>query len=125
MSCYSQKGNSQMYFREDFIHYSVRKLLKDNNWLLLAGQYPNGSDDEIPSMNIMDPILSRDQSPDHRRHSMNKLVPDLVAYKGNHIFIIEMKPKYSLEDERKLIETISIRRNDFLNSLSYLLKFRK
>lgn len=114
-----------MTFREDFIHFQVRNLLKQHSWILLAGQYPNGSDDEVPSLNIMDPELARDKSPDHRRHSKNKLVPDLVAQKGYKILVVEMKPKYSSEDEYKLFEMIHNRRNDFLTSLNALIETRK
>jgi len=114
-----------MAFREDFIHYQIRNHLRRAEWVLLAGQYPNGSDDEIPSLNIMDPELARDKSPDHRRHSKNKLVPDLVAQKRNNILVIEMKPRYSADDESKLFEIINTRRNDFLASLNSLLKSRE
>ena len=55
----------------------------------------------------MDPYFARDQSPDHRRHSLNKLVPDLIAYRDNEFLIIEMKPRYSKADEDKLLELLS------------------
>ena len=110
--------------REDFIHYCIRKQLRDNDWLLIAGQYPNGSDDELPSLNIMDPVLACDNSPDHRRHSMNKLVPDLVAAKGNLILLVEMKPNYSIEDEEKLLEIVGSRKDDLLSALSSLVDKR-
>lgn len=88
--------------REDFIHYVLRLHLKDKGWELLAGQYPNGSDDELRALNVIDPAVARDQSPDPRRHSMNKLVPDLVARRANHLLVVEIKPGYSAEDEMKL-----------------------
>ena len=106
--------------REDVIHFSVRRFLRENGWLLIAGQYPDGSDDELPSLNIMDPMLARDNSPDPRRHSQNKIVPDLVSNKGDIILIIEMKPSYSYEDEHKLIDLLEDRQEDLLVALEDL-----
>lgn len=103
--------------REDLIHYSVRKKLKANGWKLIAGQYPNGSDDELPPLYVVDPYLARDNSPDHRRHSKNKFVPDLVAVKDNIILIIEMKPKFYLKDELKLETLTTERVQDLKNSI--------
>jgi hypothetical protein len=108
--------------REDVIHFAVRRFLRDNGWLLIAGQYPDGSDDELPTLNIMDPIFARDNSPDPRRHSQNKIVPDLVSNKGNIILIIEMKSKYSPEDEQKLIGLLEERRDDLLVAMENLIR---
>jgi hypothetical protein len=87
---------------ETFVHVAIRKFLKDNGWKLIAGQYPGGSDDELHTVNIYDPLLAKDQSPDHRRHSFGKLVPDLIAYKNQTILIVEAKPEYSPSDKEKL-----------------------
>lgn len=110
------------YMREDHIHYHVRSYLKEKVWQLIAGQYPNGSDDELPPLNVVDPALARDNSPDHRRHSLHKLVPDLVAIKQNKMLIIEFKPTYYHQDEIKLKELLGIRRNDLLSALQQLIK---
>ncbi len=69
------------HIRQDLVHYSVREFLRSKGWQLIAGQYPNGSDNELPPLNVLDPNLARDNSPDPRRHSKNKYVPDLVACK--------------------------------------------
>ncbi|MBU4489722.1 MAG: hypothetical protein KKE79_03705 [Actinobacteria bacterium] len=111
--------------REDEIHYSVRSFLKSRDWHLIAGQYPNGSDDELLALNIMDPELARDDSPDHRRHSMNKLVPDLVALKDATLLIVEMKPSYSKSDEEKLLEILGDRRTDLIRALRELFALLK
>ena len=100
--------------REDVIHSSVRKYLKNLGWMLIAGEYPNGSDDELHSLRIMDPYFARDESPDHRRHSLNKLVPDLIAYRDSEFLVIEMKPQYSSDDEAKLVELLSDRKDDLV-----------
>ena len=103
--------------REDYIHYSIRTYLRAQGWLLIAGQYPDGSDDELSALNITDPVVARDNSPDPRRHSQNKIVPDLICSKDNVILIIEMKPSYSEMDERKLVELLTKRYADMVSSL--------
>lgn len=107
--------------REDYIHFAVRNFLKMNGWRLVAGEYPNGSDDELHSLKIMDRYLAKDDSPDHRRHSLNKLVPDLVAYKENEFLIIEMKPKFSIPDKLKLDIMLTERRAEFTHYLEEFL----
>lgn len=67
---------------------------------LLLGNSPGGSDDS-PPLNVVDPALARDSRPDLRRHSRNKFVPDLVASNEQTMFVIEMKPSYSANDEQK------------------------
>jgi hypothetical protein len=99
--------------REDAIHYHARRGLELLDWRLLAGQYPNGSDDELPCLSVVDSRLARDRSPDPRRHSLNKLVPDLLAVRRNLLMVIEMKPGYNPADELKLIELMTTRRNEF------------
>ncbi len=108
--------------REDVIHFCIRQNLVKNGWILIAGEYPNGSDDELHSLKIMDPYFSKDDSPDHRRHSLNKLVPDLIAFKGDEFLIIEMKPKYSKLDEEKLYELLTQRREDLVKCLREFIK---
>lgn len=113
-----------VHIRQDIIHVSVREFLKTKGWNLVAGQYPNGSDNELPTLNVVDPILACDNSPDPRRHSKNKYVPDLVAYKENVMFLIEMDSHYSLKDERKLERLLFQRRNDLLAALRVFVKVR-
>lgn len=94
-------------------------------WQLIAGQYPSGSDDELPCLNVVDPELARDQSPDHRRHSTNKLVPDLVALADHDLLVVEMKPLYDLGDELKLLDLVGQRRPDFDRALDSLSQSRR
>lgn len=108
--------------REDYVHFFVREFLKAEGWRLLAGQYPNGSDDELPILNIVDPNLARDQSPDPRRHSQNKLVPDLIALKHNKVIVVELKPRFDRGDEVKLLHILHDRRVDFLHAFAALLR---
>ena len=102
---------------EGHIHIAVRRELKKLGWNLIAGQYPGGSDDDLHSLHIVDPIVARDDSPDPRRHSENKLVPDLVALKNNSLLIIEMKPDYSKSDKEKLNELINKRIDNLFDAL--------
>ena len=113
-----------MLQREDFIHFHMREGLRELGWLLLAGQYPNGSDDELMALSILDPLLARDRGPDPRRHSQNKLVPDLVALQGSNLLVVEAKPSYDLQDEAKLVTMAASRRGDFDKALQpFLLRF--
>lgn len=100
---------------ETYVHVAIRAFLKKEGWALIAGQYPGGSDDELHVFNIFDPALAKDSSPDHRRHSYGKLVPDLIAYKDNKILVIEAKPEYSLSDKEKLEYLLGEKREDFLS----------
>lgn len=102
---------------EGHIHIIVRRELKKLGWRLIAGQYPGGSDDELHSLSIVDPIVARDDSPDPRRHSENKLIPDLIALKNNSLLIIEMKPDYSESDRNKLNELINERLDNLFDAL--------
>ena len=106
-----------MRMNEGFIHVAVRRALKHHGWRLIAGQFPGGSDDECYALNVMDPVVACDNSPDPRRHSDNKLVPDLFAMKGNVVLILEMKPSYSAEDESKLLSISGDRRTDLLTAM--------
>jgi hypothetical protein len=110
--------------REDLIHFAIRKFLKGKGWQLIAGQYPNGSDDELPPLNIVDPVLARDDSPDCRRHSKNKVVPDVVSCKLATMLFIEAKPRYSIEDEKKLVDLLSQRKEHVEMALQDICKTR-
>lgn len=109
---------------ETYVHVAIRSFLKKEGWLLIAGQYPGGSDDELHTLNIVDPELAKDGSPDHRRHSFGKLVPDLIAYKEKNILVVEAKPEYSQNDREKLIYLINDRRTNFVSDLEKFLHER-
>jgi hypothetical protein len=106
--------------REDEIHYAVRQFLKHEEWTLVAGQYPNGSDDELPILNVKDPTVARDDSPDPRRHALDKFVPDLVSLKERTVLVVEMKPAYDAGDEQKLTELLSRRFDRLIRALEEL-----
>ncbi|MEG9863020.1 MAG: hypothetical protein V6Z81_11135 [Parvularculales bacterium] len=113
---------SKLLQREDAVHVSIRKHLKKNGWILIAGEYPNGSDDELHSLKVMDSLFSKDHNLDHRRHSFNKLIPDLIAYKEGIFLIIEIKTRYNKQDEEKLKILFSSRIQDLRKCLKDFLK---
>ena len=106
--------------REDEVHYAARQFLRNQGWTLVAGQYPNGSDDELPILNVKDPRVSCDNSPDPRRHALDKLVPDLVALRSDTVLMVEMKPKYDPGDEMKLNYMLGERFENLVTALEEL-----
>ena len=106
-----------MRITESFVHVAMREYLKQCGWLLIAGEYPNGSDDELNVLSISDPAVARDNSPDPRRHSLGEIIPDLIAYKSDVILIIEAKPSYSVEDRKKLNDLLGNMRSRLIYSL--------
>ena len=102
---------------ESLIHVAMRIFLKKNGWLLIAGEYPNGSDDELNVLSITDPTIAKDNSPKPRQHSIGEFVPDLLAFRGNDILVIEAKPNYSEADKAKLINLINNNRGRLISSL--------
>lgn len=106
-----------MRINESFVHVAMREYLKNDGWTLIAGEYPNGSDDELNVLSISDPLVAKDNSPDPRRHSNGEIVPDLVAFKEGKIIIIEAKPKYSVDDKLKLQDLLNNKKERLVDSL--------
>jgi hypothetical protein len=97
-------------FTEAFVHRAARRYLRDHGWTLVAGQWPGGTDDDLHALYIVDPAVARDISPDPRRHSLDKFVPDIVALKNRTLAILEAKPSYSQSDFDKLERLLGERR---------------
>jgi hypothetical protein len=95
----------------------MREYLKSEGWILVAGEYPGGSDHELYPLNVVDPSVARDNSPDPRRHSLREIIPDLVALRGRDLFIGEAKVGYSEKDRDKLDDLVNTRRLDLLGAL--------
>ncbi|MCI5868788.1 MAG: hypothetical protein MR224_04675 [Dorea sp.] len=106
-----------MKINESFVHVAMREYLRNSGWLLIAGEFPNGSDDELNVLSISDPSVAKDNSPDPRRHSNGEIVPDLVAYKDGCVLIIEAKPRYSIEDKMKLLDLLKNKKVRLVDSL--------
>lgn len=104
-------------WNEGQIHVAMRAFLRAQGFQLVAGEYPGGSDHELYPLNITDPIVARDNSPDPRRHSSGELIPDIVALKRRVLLIGEAKIAYSSGDFEKLLELVTTRRPHLLAAL--------
>jgi len=102
---------------EGHIHIAMRAALSAQGWLLVAGEFPGGSDHELYALNVVDPSLARDDSPDPRHHSVGELIPDLVALRDRDLFIGEAKVRYDDEDRLKLQRLVTDRREHLLSAL--------
>src|SRR5260370_16835366 len=87
---------------EGHIHLAMRSFLTSQNWTLVAGEFPGGSDHDLYPLNVVDPTIARDRSPDPRRHSFGELIPDLVALRGRDLFIGEAKLRYDPKNPQQL-----------------------
>ena len=106
-----------MRWSEGLIHVCMRDFLQRQGWYLVAGEYPGGSNHQLYSLNVVDPTLARDKSPDPRRHSLGELIPDLVALRNRDLIIGEAKLQYSDSDRSKLVYLLGERRKDLLTAL--------
>jgi hypothetical protein len=103
----------------------MRRVLSKYGWLLVAGEYPGGSDHDLYPLNVVDPAIARDESPDPRRHSLGELIPDLVALRGRDLFIGEAKVRYDEGDREKLTLLITKRREHLMAALYSFSKERR
>ncbi len=106
-----------MIHRESIIHLAVRNHLRSEQWELIAGQFPGGSDDELRRLYVRDPLVACDNSPDPRRHSSDTDVPDLVAKRATDILIVEMKPRFDPADGAKVLRLIHERAKELRAAL--------
>ena len=106
-----------MRWSEGHVHMHMRASLKRKGWQLVAGEYPGGSDHDLYPLNVVDPTVARDDSPDPRRHSLGELIPDIVALCGRKLLIGEAKPQYDDGDRAKLVYLLNDRRTDLLTAL--------
>ena len=102
---------------EGHVHIYMRTFLRREGWQLVAGEYPGGSDHELYPLNVVDPTVARDDSPDPRRHSSGELIPDIVALCSRKLLIGEAKLRYHDGDRAKLDYLLSERRSDLLTAL--------
>lgn len=87
----------------------MREELERVGFQLVAGEFPGGSDHDLYPLNVIDPAVARDDSPDPRRHSAGELIPDIVALLGRFLVLGEAKVDYNEPDRRKLEELIGNR----------------
>jgi hypothetical protein len=106
-----------MRMREGDLHVAMRNIFKTKGWTLIAGEFPGGSDHELYPLNVVDPSVAKDNSPDPRRHSQGELIPDLVAMKDNVLLIGECKVAYDADDSQKLLTLLTTRFGDLTSAL--------
>lgn len=106
-----------MRWTEGHVHIYMRAYLRGRGWQLVAGEYPGGSDHHLYPLNVVDPVVARDDSPDPRRHSQGELIPDLVALRNRDLFIGEAKLRYDDDDRAKLEALLNERRDHLLSAL--------
>jgi hypothetical protein len=92
------------------VHVAMRRSLERAGFTLIAGEYPGGSDHDLYPLNVTDPAVARDNSPDPRRHSAGELIPDIVALRGQALLIGEAKVHYDFPDQEKLGRLVFERR---------------
>jgi hypothetical protein len=106
-----------MTWTEGLIHVAMRTFLEQDGWVLIAGEFPGGSDHTLYPLCIVDPTVARDDSPDPRRHSLGEMIPDLVALRGADLLFAEAKPRYSQADKDKLESLLHTRFADLATAL--------
>lgn len=106
-----------MRWTEGHLHVIMRKFLVRQGWLLVAGEYPGGSDHHLYPLNVVDPAVACDDSPDPRRHSLGELIPDLIALRDRDLIIAEAKLRYDEGDRAKLAILLGERRVHLLAAL--------
>jgi hypothetical protein len=84
---------------ETEVYIATKTALKQMGLKLIGGQPPNGTD-SFPVIEIADPSISS-------KGSKGSFKPDLIAFCPNRqkVIIIECKPKFSLSDVKKLLQT--------------------
>jgi hypothetical protein len=84
---------------ETRLYIKLKKYLVKNDWKVIGGQPPSGSD-HLPVIEIK---LNRTGG----KGSGDAYKPDMVATKDKVLYIFEIKPKYSRLDCEKLLEVYS------------------
>ncbi|MCG3584666.1 hypothetical protein L9Z42_14680 [Clostridioides difficile] len=79
---------------EEEVYIGTKNFLLKNNFILLGGQPPRGTD-------IL-PVIEIKSKSNIDKGSRDSYKPDLLAYKDGFFYIIECKPKYCKSDIDKL-----------------------
>jgi hypothetical protein len=83
---------------ETQVFISVRNYLLENNWVVIGGQPPSGTD-YLPVIEIKDPGFKG-------KGSKGSYKPDLIAWRESNLFIIELKPSFNRPDRDKVNEVL-------------------
>ena len=77
----------------------VRSFLLANEWQVIGGQPPSGTD-HLPVIEIRDPM--------HKgKGSKGSYKPDLIAWHESKLAIIELKPSFNQPDREKVNEVLN------------------
>jgi len=77
----------------------VRKYLVENNWQVIGGQPPSGTD-HLPVIEIRDPTYKGNGS-------KGSYKPDLIAWYESKLVIIELKPSFNKPDRDKVNKVLN------------------
>jgi len=86
------------YMKEDEVYIGSKIFFRNESWLILAGQPPNGCD-HLPVVEVKKP----------KRQGIGSLgsyKPDLVVAKNNVFLLVECKPNYHSGDAEKLLSIL-------------------
>ena len=92
---------------ETQVFIAIKDFLIENDWRLLGGQPPSGTD-HLPVIEIRDPLFKG-------KGSKGSFKPDLIAWKDRLLMVLELKPSYSQSDRRKI--NLVLQSPDRINSL--------
>lgn len=84
---------------ETQIFILVREYLLGNNWQVIGGQPPSGTD-HLPVIEIKDPMYKGNGS-------KGSYKPDLIAWHDSMLFIIELKPHFNKRDREKVNQVLN------------------
>ena len=82
-------------FSEMQIYQKVKQFMSTRDWHIIGGQPPSGTDHH-PVIEIKDPSHSN-------KGSKGSLKPDLIALFENHLYVVELKPRWNSTDREKLL----------------------
>jgi len=83
---------------ETQVFISVKKFLLENDWQVIGGQPPSGTD-YLPVIEIRDPM-------NKGKGSKGSYKPDLIAWRESNLAIIELKPRFNRPDRDKVNEVL-------------------
>ena len=84
---------------ETQIFILIRSYLLENNWQVIGGQPPSGTD-HLPVIEIRDPMFKG-------KGSKGSYKPDLIAWYESKLAIIELKPSFSQSDRDKVNQVLN------------------
>src|SRR5438093_2911696 len=96
---------------EDVVYQKLKKYLQKQDWIILGGEPPGGSN-HIPIIEVRDSL-------NLEKGSKGSKKIDLVAFKSSFFLLLELKRSYSYSDISKLNAMIKhpSGREAFLNAL--------